>query len=115
MMHFPPVSDFPSVFEKNSDSAENFHNFTFSRKMSRFSYAKISDDLYFFLFSHRPQQISNFPSLISNFPLFPSASVPFPLFSETFYFPFYFYKFSPTFEKFTCFYMLCVHFVSPLL
>src|SRR6218665_2212822 len=46
MMHFPPVSDFPPIFEKCSDSVENFQNVTFSRKMSRFSSAKISDDLF---------------------------------------------------------------------
>src|SRR6218665_3362181 len=27
MMHFPPVSDFPSVSEKFSDSVENFQHF----------------------------------------------------------------------------------------
>src|SRR6218665_925109 len=55
MMHFPPVSVSP-IFDKFSDSVENFLNFTFSQKKFRFSSAKISDDLFF---SHRPQ-ISNF-------------------------------------------------------
>ena len=43
MMHFPSVSDFPPIFEKFSDSEENF---TFSRKISLFSSAEISDDLF---------------------------------------------------------------------
>ena len=34
MMHFPPVSDFPPIFKKLSDSVENFLNFTFSGKIS---------------------------------------------------------------------------------
>jgi len=34
MIHFPPVSYFPHIFEKLSDSEENFQNFTFSRKIS---------------------------------------------------------------------------------
>src|SRR6218665_2308644 len=63
MMHLPPVSDFPPIFDKFSDSVENVQNFTFSRQISRFSSAKISDDLFlvidqnfefplFFLFQH---------------------------------------------------------------
>ena len=46
MMHFPHVSDFPPIFDKFSDSEENFQNFTFSRKISSFSSAEISDDLF---------------------------------------------------------------------
>src|SRR6218665_834557 len=53
MMDSPPVSDFP-LFSKK------FLNFFFSRKMSRCSSAKISDDLIFL--NHRPQ--------MSDFPLF---------------------------------------------
>ena len=34
MMHFPPVLDFPPIFEKFSNSAKKFQNFTFSRKIS---------------------------------------------------------------------------------
>src|SRR6218665_1964426 len=34
------------MFEKFSESVENVPNFTFSRKISRFSSAKISDDLF---------------------------------------------------------------------
>ena len=29
MMHFPPVSDFPPIFKKLSDSEENFKNLSF--------------------------------------------------------------------------------------
>src|SRR6218665_1396480 len=36
MMHFPPVSDFPPIFEKFSESVENFQNFTFSEKFLDF-------------------------------------------------------------------------------
>src|SRR6218665_1491124 len=77
MMHFSPVSDFP-LFSENFQTVENFLNFTFSRKIYRFSSAKISDDFFGF-FSHRPQ-ISNFP------PIFP-VSVHFPLFREHYCFP----------------------------
>src|SRR6218665_2243988 len=52
---------FPPIFDKFSDSVENFQHFTFSAQISRFSSAKISDDLFF---SHRPQ-ILNFS------PIFP--------------------------------------------
>src|SRR6218665_3883375 len=76
---------------------ENFLDFTFSCKIYRFSFAKISDDLLFCLF----QYIS-------------------PLFRENFYFPPTFQNFPPTFQnvpsglqKFTCFYILYVYFVSP--
>src|SRR6218665_1751669 len=43
MMHFPLCFRFPSYFLKFSDSVENFQNFAFSRKISRFSSAKMSD------------------------------------------------------------------------
>jgi len=99
----PSVSDFPPIFDKFSDSVENFQTFTFSRKMFRFSSAKISDDL----FCHTPQ-ISNCP------PIFP-VSVHFLLFRENYYFPTTLKNFPPVFEKFTCFlHTLCV-FRSPLL
>src|SRR6218665_4031973 len=92
MMHFPPVSDSPTIFEKFSDSVENFQNVTFSRKISQFSSAKISDDLFF---SH-PPQISNFH------PLFP-VSVHFtPCFAKIIIPP-YFTNFPSVFKKFTCF------------
>jgi len=47
MMHFPPVSDFPPFPKHFSDSVDNFPNFTFSRKISQFSSAKISENYYF--------------------------------------------------------------------
>jgi|SRR6218665_284539 len=36
MMHFPPISDFPPIFEKFPDSEENFHNLTFPEKFLDF-------------------------------------------------------------------------------
>src|SRR6218665_1135903 len=86
MMHFPPVSDFPPTFEKFSDSVENF---TFSRKISRFSSAKISDDLFL-------------QSSTTHFE-FP------PIFPVSVYFPPTLKNFPPLLEKFTCFlHTLCV-------
>src|SRR6218665_999952 len=70
----------PSIFEKFTDSLKIFPNCTFSRKISRFSSAKISYDI----FCHRPQ-ISNFP------PIFP-LSVRFPPVSLQLLFPPYFQK-----------------------
>src|SRR6218665_3975722 len=53
MMHFPSLFQIsPHIFEKFSDSEENFQNFTFSRKISRFSSEKISDDL-FLVINHK--------------------------------------------------------------
>ena len=75
IIHFPPCFRFPPIFDKFSDSEENFQNFTFSRKFFRFSSAKISDDLF---------QLST-----TNFefpPIFP-VSVHFTLFRENYYFP----------------------------
>src|SRR6218665_3323897 len=69
MMHFPPVSDFPPISENFSDFLKFFYNFTFSRKMSLLSSAKISDDL----FCHRPQ-ISNFPPIFAVSIHFPPVS-----------------------------------------
>ena len=103
-MHFPPVSDFPPIFEKFSDSEENFHNFTFSRKNSLFSSAEISDDL---LFSHRPQ-ISNFP------PIFP-VSVHFPPVSRKLLFPPTLTNFPSVLDKFTYFLHTLRVFHFPLL
>src|SRR6218665_1267976 len=92
MMHFPPVSDFPPISEKFSDFLKFFYNFTFSRKISSLSSAKISDDL----FGYRPQ-ISNFPPIFAVSIHFP------PLFRQNNSFPPYFYKFPPVLDKFTCF------------
>ena len=74
------------MFEKFSDSVENVPNFTFSRKISRFSSAKISDDL-FLVIDHK-------------FRIYP-------LFSLFQYISPLFYKNSPAF------YILYVYFVSP--
>ena len=103
IMHFPPVSDFPLFSKKNSDSVENFQNFTFSRKISRFSSAKISDDLFF---SRRPQ--------ILNFPLFFLFQYIFPCFVKII-FPLLF-KISPCFRKIHLLfkYFMCISF-PPLL
>src|SRR6218665_545464 len=86
MMHFPPVSDFPPIFDKFSDFEKIFYNFTFSRKISSFSSAKISDDLFY------QPQISNFS------PIF-AVSVHFhPVFRKLF-FPPYFDKFPLCFRQ----------------
>ena len=84
---FPLFQISPIVFDKFSDSVENFQNFTFSRKIFRFSFAKISDDLFF-------------PSCFAKIIISP-----------------YFHKFPPCFLKihllFTCF--LCISFSLLLL
>src|SRR6218665_1763111 len=51
-MHFPPVSDFP-LFPKILFKLRGncFVNFTFSKKISRFSYAKISDQIFLVIHS----------------------------------------------------------------
>src|SRR6218665_435344 len=58
MMHFPPVSDFPLFPKHFSDSVDNFPNFTFSRKISQFSSAKVSENYYF------PSTFTNFSLLL---------------------------------------------------
>jgi len=94
-----PCFRFP-LFSKKFQTVENVKNFTSSWKISRFSSAKISDDL--FIFSHRPQ--------ISNFPLFSLFQYISSLFRENYYFPPTFKNFLPVLEKFTCFlHTLCVH------
>jgi len=102
-MHFFQISLLFS--EKFSDSAENVHNFNFSRKISRFSFAKISYDLLFLVIDHK----FRFSPLFSNFSHIFSASVHL-LFSP------------PTFTNFPLFsknsrvfYILYVYFVSPIL
>src|SRR6218665_719947 len=87
MMHFPLCFRFPPYFRKIFGLSENFYNFTFSRKISSLSSAKISDD---FFFSHRPQ--------MSNSPLFSLFQYISPLFREN-YFPPYFDKFPPCFTQ----------------
>ena len=59
-------------------------------------------------FSHRPQ-ISNFPPILPVSIHFP------PLFRENYYSPLLLQIFLPVLDKFTCFYILYVYFVSPLL
>ena len=83
-----PLFQTPPISEKNSDFVKIFQNLTFSRKISRFSSAEISDDLFF---SHRPQ-ISNFP------PIF-ALSVHFPPVSRELLFPPYFGNFPPCFTQ----------------
>ena len=95
-MHFAPVSDFPLFSKQFSDSAENVHNFTFSRKFFRFSSAKISDDLS--------------PPYFPCFSTFPS------LFRKNYYFSPTFYKFPPCFRKIHVFlYALCIFRFPPTL
>src|SRR6218665_3217533 len=84
IMH-SPLFQIPPIFEKCSESVENFPNFTFSQFFFPFSSAKISDGHFF---SHRPT-ISNFPSV---FPV----SVHFPPVSRKLLFLPYFQK-SPLF------------------
>ena len=92
-MHAPLFQIFPPIFEKCSDSVLNFRTCTLFRKISRFSSAKIYDDL--FLVIDQPQ-ISNFPHYFASFSTFS------PLFCENYYSP-TFTNFPPVFKKFTCF------------
>jgi len=95
---------FPPIFEKISDSEGNFHNFTFSRKISWFSSAELSDDL-FLVIDHKFWISPYFPCF-STFPL---------LFPENYYFPPYFDKLPPVLDKFTCFLHTLRVFRFPLL
>src|SRR6218665_466294 len=92
MMHFPSVSDFFPISEKFSDSVENFPNFTFSRKIFRFSSAKISDD--FFLVINHKFRIS---------PCFPCFGYISLCFAKIIFSPLLSKMYPPIFEKFTCF------------
>ena len=99
MMYFPPVSDFPPIFERISDDVENFLNFTFFRNISRFSSAKVSDDLLFKVIDHT----------------FWISLLYFCCFSTFFYF-LLLWKMSSLFSKNPpAFYILYVYFVSLLL
>ena len=96
MMHSPPI------FEQFSHSVKNFLNFTFSQKMSWFSSAKISDDL--FLVINHKFQISPYFPCFSTFSLYFAKIYYFPLLSQI----------SPLFSKNSpAFYILSVYFVSP--
>ena len=94
---FPPCFRFPPTFDKFSDSMENFQNFTFCRKICRFSSAKISEDL--FLVIDKKFQIS-------------------PIFPLSVHSPFAKIIISPYFEIFFCFrknhllftYFMCISF-----
>ena len=94
----------PSVFENFSDSEGNFHNFTFSRKISWFSSAEISDDL-FLVIDHK--------FWIS--PIFSLFLYIFPLFRENYYFPVPWEIFPLFSTNSPAFYTLYVYFVFPLL
>jgi len=88
-MHFP-------FFDKFSDSMENFQNVTVSRKISRFSSAKISDDV-FLVIDHKFRISPYFPCFSTFSPCFakiiiPSLSNISPLFSKN----------SPAFTYFRC-------------
>src|SRR6218665_1006274 len=97
MMHFPPILDIPHIFKKFSDSVENFQNFTFSRKISRFSPAKISDDfvnfLIFLVIDHK-FRISPLFSLFQYISLLVSRKLLFPPTLK---------NVPPVLEKLTCF------------
>ena len=100
MIHFPLFQISPPIFDKFSDSVENFQNVTFSRKNFQFSSAKIYYDL--FLVIDHTFRIS--PHIFSLF-----EYMHFPMFRENYYFPLLSKIFPPVFEKFTCFlHTLCV-------
>src|SRR6218665_1621006 len=102
MMHFPPSFQIFPLFSKNFQTLENF---TYSRKFSRFSSAKISDDL-FLVIGHK-FRIS--PSIFL-------GSVHFPPVHENCYFRSTLKNFPPVLEKFTCFlHTLCVFRFPPSL
>src|SRR6218665_613359 len=104
IMLFPPLSDFPPIFEKFSDSVENLQNFTFSRKnVSNFNTPK-----FLMTFFYSSTTNFEFPPYI---PCFSTFS---PCFAKIIIFP-YFLKFPPVLEQFTCFlHTFCV-FRFPLL
>src|SRR6218665_3353482 len=84
MMHFPPCFRFPPIFEKFSNSYKNVPNFSFSRKISSFSSAEISDHL-FLVIDHKFRISPYFPcfstfSPISGKLLFPPTLKNSPLF-----------------------------------
>ena len=104
-MHFP-LFQISLLFPTNlSDSVENFPNFTFSRKISRFSSAKISDDLFL---SHRLKIL--IPHLFSLFHYI------LPPISRKLSFPLLLQISSSVFGKFMCFlHTLCVFRFPPTL
>jgi len=99
-MQFPLVSDFLPISEKFLRLRQKFSQFYLTRRIFRFSSAKISDDVSFF--SHRLQ--------IFHFPHFRSFNPHFPLFRKHFYSP-YFCKCPPLFRKICVFlHFLCFSF-----
>ena len=93
MMHFPPLFKISLLFSKKFQTEENFHNFTFSRKISWFSSVKISDNLLFLVIDHK-FRLS---------PLFSLFQYIFLLFRENYHFPHTLTNFPPVLDKFTCF------------
>ena len=83
-----------------------FSQFDFFQRIFRFSSAKISHDIFFFFL------VIDHKFWISYFHSFSTFLL---LFWENYYFPppHTFPNFPPDFVKFTCFYILCVFFVSP--
>src|SRR6218665_2882709 len=101
MMHFPPVQ-IPPISEKFSNFLNFFYNFTFSRKISLLSSAKISDHL-FLVIDHK-FRIS---------PLFSLYQYISPLFRPNYSFPLLLQISPPVSGKFTCFLHTLRVFFSP--
>ena len=92
MMHFPLFQISPLFLKSFRTFGNFFYNFTFSRKMSSLSSAKISDDLLFLVINHK-FRIS---------PLFSLFHYISPSVSRKFFHP-TFTNFPPVLGKFTCF------------
>src|SRR6218665_936716 len=93
LMQFPPLSHFPQVPKRFSDSEENFPDLTFSQKISNFHPPKILT-ISCLLIDHK-FRIS---------PLFPLFQFVSPI-SGNFSFPHFCKMFPPDFVKLTCFYI----------
>jgi len=101
-MHFP-LFRFPPYFRKNSDYVENFHNFTFPRKILRFSSTKVSED---------PILVID-QKFLPSFPCICSLHSPV---SPKLLFPPILLQISPLFSKNSrVFYILSVYFIPPTL
>ena len=97
MMHFPPCLRFPPYFREIFRLCGKCSNFTFSRKISRFSSAKISDDL-FLVIDHKFQISPVFPVPV-HFPPVSRKLLFLPYFDK---FPLCFRKFHQLFAYFMC-------------
>ena len=101
-MHFPLVSDFPLFSKKIPTLWKIFKIVRFLVKISRFSSARISDDLFLFLVIDHKFRIFPYFSCFSKFP---------PCFAKNYHFPLLF-QISPCFRKihmlFT--YFMCISF-----